>query len=78
MNGKYSVSRVAWVANEAGGSWDTGAMIGYRAGKINQGQVDGLSCPSAKSCVAVGQSGIKNSKMLQIGRTDNFVATVTP
>lgn len=78
MNGKYSVSRVAWVANETGGSWDTGAMIGYRAGKINQGQVDGLSCPSAKSCVAVGQSGIKNSKMLQIGRTDNFVATVTP
>jgi hypothetical protein len=72
------VSSVAWVANETGGRWNAGAMIGYRAGKINEGQVDDLSCPSATSCVAVGQSGIKNSKMFQIGRADNFVATVTP
>jgi len=78
MNGKFSVSSVAWVANETGGRWNAGAMIGYRAGKINEGQVDDLSCPSATSCVAVGQSGIKNSKMFQIGRADNFVATVTP
>lgn len=78
MSGKVSVSSVAWVANEANGAWDSGALIGFRPGHINQGQLDGLSCPSPTSCVVVGRSGIKNAKLTQIGRSDNFVATVTP
>ena len=78
LSGVVSVSSVAWVANETRGKWDEGTMIGYQAGKINQGQIDGLSCPSATSCLAVGQSGIKNAKLTQIGRTDNFAATITP
>jgi hypothetical protein len=78
LSRKVSVSSVAWVANETSGTWDTGKLIGYRPGHVNQGQLDGLSCPSATSCVVVGQSGIKNAKLVQIGQSDNFVATVTP
>jgi hypothetical protein len=73
-----SMSSVAWVANEDAGAWDPGTLIGYRSGKDNQGQLSGLSCPSPTWCEVVGQSEIKNSKLEQIGLSDNFVATVVP
>jgi hypothetical protein len=73
-----SVSSVAWVANETAGEWDEGALIGYRSDKDNQGQLSALSCPSPTWCTAVGQSEVKNSKLEQVGLSDNFVATVTP
>jgi len=44
-NGKVSMSSVAWLASETNGKWSNGTLIGYHSGAINEGQVDGLSCP---------------------------------
>ena len=75
MNGKTSVSSVAWFAREINGRWNDGALIGYHSGAINSGQVDGLSCPSITTCVAVGQYWTKNSRMAAIGSIHNFAAS---
>jgi hypothetical protein len=75
MNGKTSVSSVAWFAREINGRWNSGTLIGYHGGAINSGQVDGLSCPSATTCEAVGQYWIKNSSMAAIGSIHNFAAS---
>jgi hypothetical protein len=77
MSGKVSVSSVAWFAIETNGRWNDGAMIGYHGGAINDGQVDGLSCPSVGTCETVGQYWIKNSSMAAMGRIHNFAASFT-
>jgi hypothetical protein len=78
MNGKVSVSSVAWFASETKGSWNSGTLIGYNRGAINEGQVVGLSCPSNSYCEAVGQYGIKNSSMTTIGETHSLAASYMP
>jgi hypothetical protein len=78
MNGKVSISSVAWLASETNGTWNDGTLIGYHGGAINEGQVDGLSCSLVRSCEAVGEYGTENSSLVAIGDIHNFAATVTP
>jgi hypothetical protein len=77
MNGKVSVSSVAWFASEINGRWNSGTLIGYHSGAINEGQVVGLSCPSIGHCEAVGQYGIKNSSLAAVGGIHSFAASFT-
>jgi len=77
-NGKVSMSSVAWLASETNGKWSNGTLIGYHSGAINEGQVDGLSCPVVRTCEVVGQYWTENSNLAAIGDIHNFAARFTP
>lgn len=78
MNGKVSISSVAWLASETNGRWSDGTLIGYHSGAINDGQVDGLSCPSVRYCEGVGEYWIENSSLVAIGDIHDFAVSFTP
>ena len=78
MNGKVSISSVAWFTTETNGKWNSGTDIGYHVGAINDGQVDGLSCLSRRSCELVGQYWIEDSRLAVIGKIHDFAAYFTP
>ena len=77
MNGKVSISSVAWFAIETNGRWNNGALIGYHGGAINGGQANGLSCPVIGSCEEVGQYWIENSSLAAVGGIHSIAASFT-
>jgi hypothetical protein len=78
ISGKGSISSVAWLTNETNGKWSAGTLIGYHGGKINQGQIDGLSCPTVRYCEVVGQHWIVNSSLALDGEVHSFAASFSP